>query len=144
MTVKAERGKLRRRSIPSTKRSINQRMCSVIQSDVSGSSIDKDMHCERIGQKGVEKYLRESCYHRINCSAANSLVALMRKWYLNSSLQPYNYSPKTLGEGWCDKNQVQQSNLHVEGRNKEEGEYKIERRPWRKGIEKLREKHCGN
>ena len=143
MIVKAEGGRLRR-SIPSTKRSISQRMCSVIQSDVSRSSIDKDMHCERTGQKGAGKYLRESYYYRIKCSVTNSLVALMRKWYLNSSFQPYNYSPKTLGEGWCDKNQVQQSNLHVEGKNKEEGEYKIERRPWRKGIEKLREKHRGN
>ena len=28
---------------------------------------------------GVEKYLVESCYHRIKCSVANSLAALMRK-----------------------------------------------------------------
>ena len=27
----------------------------------------------------VGKYLRESCYHRIECSAANSLATLMRK-----------------------------------------------------------------
>ena len=26
---------------------------------------------------GVEKYLRKSCYHRIKCSAANSLTAFM-------------------------------------------------------------------
>ena len=54
-------------------------MCSVIQSDVPGSSIDKDMHCERIGQMGARKYLRKNCYHRIECSAANSLATLMRK-----------------------------------------------------------------
>ena len=49
-------------------------------------SIDKDknMHCERTEQMGVGKYLRKSCYHRIECSAANSLTTLMRKWYLNS------------------------------------------------------------
>ena len=54
-------------------------MCYVVQGDVLGSSIDKDMLCERRGQMGVEKYLRESCYHRIECFAADSLTPLMRK-----------------------------------------------------------------
>ena len=54
-------------------------MCSIVQCDVLGSSIDEDMLYERTGQMGAEKYLRESCYHRIKCSAANSLAALMRK-----------------------------------------------------------------
>ena len=46
----------------------------------------------------AEKYLRESCYHRIKCSVANSLAALIRKRYLNSAFQPYNY-PQILQEG---------------------------------------------
>ena len=54
-------------------------MCSVVQGDVLGSSIDKDMLCECRGQMGVEKYLRESCYHRIECFAADFLAVLMRK-----------------------------------------------------------------
>ena len=54
-------------------------MCSVVQGDVLGSSIDKDMHCERMGQMGVGKYLRESYHHRIECFVANSLAVLMRK-----------------------------------------------------------------
>ena len=33
---------------------------------------------------GAEKYLRKSCYHRIECSAANSLVAFMWRRSLNS------------------------------------------------------------
>ena len=40
---------------------------------------NEDMLCECIGQMGAGKYLRESCYHRIECSAANFLTALMRK-----------------------------------------------------------------
>ena len=68
-----------RRSIFSVKQSRDQKVCFVIQSDILGSSIDKDMYYERIGQMGAEKYLRESCYHRIECSAVNSLAALMRK-----------------------------------------------------------------
>ena len=92
-------------------------MCSVIQSDIPGSSIDKDIYYERTEQMGVGKYLKESCYHRIECFAANSLAALMRKWYLNSSFQPYSYSLKTSGKCWYNKDQHQQSNLHVEGKD---------------------------
>ena len=65
-------------------------MCPIIQSDIPRSSIDNDMHCERTGQMGAEKYLGESYYHRIKCFVANSLSALMRKWYLNSVFQPYS------------------------------------------------------
>ena len=54
-------------------------MCVIIQGDISGSSIDKDMHYERIEGIGVRKCLRESCYHCIECSVANSLTVLMRK-----------------------------------------------------------------
>ena len=65
-------------------------MCFVIQSDVLENSIDKDIRYEhtgidkdiryeRTGQMGAGKYLRESYYHRIKCSATNSLAALMRK-----------------------------------------------------------------
>ena len=37
------------------------------------------MHHERTGQMRAMKYLGESYYHRIECSVANSLIALMRK-----------------------------------------------------------------
>ena len=80
-----------RRSIFSNKRRRGQKVCSIIQSDVPGSFVDKDMYCEHIGQIGAKKYLRESCYHRIKCFVAYSLAALMRKWYLNSVFQPYNF-----------------------------------------------------
>ena len=79
-----------------------QKVCFIIQSDAPGNSIDKDMHCEHIRQMGAGKYQRESCYHRIECSATNSLVTLMTKWYLNSSFQPYSYSPKISRRCWCD------------------------------------------
>ena len=54
-------------------------MCSIIQSNIAGSFVDNDMHCERTGQTGAEKYLGESYYHHIKCSVANFLAALMRK-----------------------------------------------------------------
>ena len=68
-----------RKSISSAKQSRGQKMCSIIWSDVLRNSIDKDMHYERTRQMGAGKYLKKSCYHRIECSTANSLAALMRK-----------------------------------------------------------------
>ena len=61
------------------KQNRDQRVCSVIQSNISRNSIDKDMHHKRTGQMGAVKYLKESCYHRIEYFVANSLAALMRK-----------------------------------------------------------------
>ena len=78
MNEKAGEGKSRR-SISLTKRSRGQKVCSVIQGDIPGNSIYKDIHYERTRQMGGGKYLKKSCYHRIECSAANSLAALMRK-----------------------------------------------------------------
>ena len=54
-------------------------MCSIVQGDVPGRFIDEDMLCERTGQMGAGKYLRESYYHHIEYSVANFLAALMRK-----------------------------------------------------------------
>ena len=34
----------------------------------------------------TEKYLRKSCYHRIECSAANSLAVFMWRKPLNSTI----------------------------------------------------------
>ena len=54
-------------------------MCVIIQGDVPGSSIDKDMHYERTRGMGARKCLRERYYHSIKYSVANFMVALMRK-----------------------------------------------------------------
>ena len=78
MTVKAKRGG-RRRNIPSTKRNEDQNVYPIIQGDVPGGSVDKNVHYERIGGMGARKYPRKSCCHRIVCSATNSLAVLIRK-----------------------------------------------------------------
>ena len=49
------------------------------QSDLPGSSNDRDVRHKRTRKMGTQKYLRESCYHCIECFVANSLAALMRK-----------------------------------------------------------------
>ena len=51
MAVKVGRGRSRRR-ISSAKRRRGQKMSSIIQSDISGSSVDKDMYCECTGKNG--------------------------------------------------------------------------------------------
>ena len=45
-------------------------MYSSNQDDLPGSSSDKDVHYKRIRMMRTQKYLRESCYHRIECTAA--------------------------------------------------------------------------
>ena len=127
-----------RRSISSAKRSRDQKVCFVIQSNILGNSIDKDMHYERTWQMGAMKYLRESCYHCIECSVANFLAALMRKWYLNSTFQPYSYSQR-LQEG-VDGTRINTSNLMYTWRvkMKESRGYKIEERPEWKGTGRKR------
>ena len=61
----------------SAEQSRGQKMWSAIESNVPGDSIDNDTHHESTGQREAMKYLRESCYHHIECSAANSLTRLM-------------------------------------------------------------------
>ena len=41
-------------------------------------STSNDTHPKGTRQMRTMKYLRESCYHRIKCSVANFLAALMR------------------------------------------------------------------
>ena len=49
------------------------------QSDLRESSNDRDVRLKRTRKMGIQEYLRENCYHHIECSVANSLAALMRK-----------------------------------------------------------------
>ena len=49
------------------------------QGDLPGSSNDRDVRHKYTRKMGTQKYPRRSCYHRIECSVANSLAGLMRK-----------------------------------------------------------------
>ena len=59
-------------------------MYSNDQSDLPRNSIDRDVHHEHIRRKGTQKYLRKSCYHRIECTATTFLAALMWRKPLNN------------------------------------------------------------
>ena len=71
-----------RRNASLAEQNQGQKLQSAIKSNFPDNSIDEDKYQERTRQKEAMKYLRESCYHRIECFVANSLAALMRKWYL--------------------------------------------------------------
>ena len=78
LVMRAQEGGSRRK-VSLAKQNRGQKVWSAIQSNVLGNSIDKDSHHGNMGQRGAMKYLRENCYHRIECSVTNSLAALMRK-----------------------------------------------------------------
>ena len=55
------------------------------QGDHPGNSSDKDVHCKHTKDMGTQKYLRESCYHHIECTAATFLAAFILRRPLNSA-----------------------------------------------------------
>ena len=76
--IRVQEGGLRR--ITSlAKQSRGPKVWFAIQGNVLGDSIDKDTRHEGTKQMGTMKYLKESYYHRIEYSVANSLAALMWK-----------------------------------------------------------------
>ena len=78
MTAKVWEGSSRRNT-SSAKRSRGQKDWSTLKGDTSKGSTDKDKHQGNIGQREAKKYLRESYYHHIKYSVANSLATLMWK-----------------------------------------------------------------
>ena len=60
-------------------------MYSSNQGDLPRSSSDKDMHHKHIMMMRTQKYLRENCYHRIECTIATFLAAFMLRRPLNSA-----------------------------------------------------------
>ena len=82
------------------------------QSDLPKSSSDRDVHHEHTGRNGTQKYLRESCYHRIECTAATSLAAFMWRRPLNSvALATITHKkPKRVSDGICTQVRAQMTN----------------------------------
>ena len=60
-------------------------MYSSYHSDLPGSSNDKDVYHRRIRMMETQKYLRQSCYHHIECTATTFLAAFMLRRPLNSA-----------------------------------------------------------
>ena len=53
------------------------------QDDLLGSYNDKDVHHKRIRMMGTQNYLKETCYHHIECIAATFLTAFLIRRLLN-------------------------------------------------------------
>ena len=68
-----------------------------------------DKHCRNKRQRRIPKYLGKSCCHRIECTLANSLAALMRKWPLHSIIVVLQPPQETYRGGWWDKYQYKPS-----------------------------------
>ena len=64
------------------------------QGDLPGSSSNRDVPHKHTRRMGTQKYLGESCYHRIEYSVANSLTALIRKLSPNSTFLALQSPPK--------------------------------------------------
>ena len=60
-------------------------MYSSNQSNPPRSSSDRNVSYERARMKKTQKYLRESCYHRIKCTTGTFLAAFMWRRPLNSA-----------------------------------------------------------
>ena len=60
-------------------------MYSNNQGDLPRNSNDKDTHHKRTKMMRTQKYLRESCYHRIKCITAILLATFIWKRLLNSA-----------------------------------------------------------
>ena len=61
-------------------------MYSSNQGDLPRNSNDKDIHHKHIIMMRTQKYLRESCYHRIECTTTTFLAAFMLRRPLNSAV----------------------------------------------------------
>ena len=48
-------------------------------------SAQQDVYPKHMRRRGIQKYLRESCYHRIECTTATFLTAFMWRRPLNSA-----------------------------------------------------------
>ena len=59
-------------------------MYSNNQGDLPRNSIDRDVHHEHMKRRRTQKYLKESCYHRIECTVATFLAAFIWRRLLNS------------------------------------------------------------
>ena len=75
--------------------------CSNDHDDLLGSSNNKDVCHEHLRMMEPQKYLRESCYHHIECTAATFLAAFMLRRPLNNGVlaTTTHRKPKKVSDG---------------------------------------------
>ena len=89
-------------------------MYSNNQGDLPRNSSDRDVHHEHTRRRGTQKYLRENCYHRIECTAATFLTAFMWRRPLNSAAlaTTTHKKPKMVSNGTGTQKRVQMFNKY--------------------------------
>ena len=82
------------------------------QSDLPRNSSDRDVHHEHTRRKGTQKYIRESCYHRIKCTATTFLAAFMWRRLLNNVVlaTTTHRNPKKVSDGTGNQVMAQMTN----------------------------------
>ena len=60
-------------------------MYSNNQGNLPRNSSDRDVHHKHTRRRGTQKYLRESCYHCIECTVATFLAVFMWRRSLNNA-----------------------------------------------------------
>jgi len=70
------------------------------------------VHHEHTRRKGTQKYLRKSCYHRIECIAATFLAAFMWRRPLNDAVlaTTTHKKAKMVSDGTCIQVRTQMTN----------------------------------
>ena len=120
-------------------------MYSNNRGDLPRSSIDRDVHREHTKRRRIQKYLRENCYHHIECTAATFLAAFMWRRLLNSTVlvTTTHRKPKRVSDGKDTQIRVQITNkcrIKMIWREL----YNVRDLPWERGIKKIGREHCSN
>ena len=87
-------------------------MYSNDQGDLPRKSSDRDVHHEYTKRRGTQKYLRKSCYHRIECTVATFFASFMWRRPLNSAAltTTTHKNPKKVFDGTGTQIRAQMTN----------------------------------
>ena len=75
-------------------------MCPNNRSDLYRSSSDRDVPYKHTRRKETQKYLRQNCYHRIECTETSFLAAFIWKTPEQCCFS-YHNSQKAKKDVWC-------------------------------------------
>ena len=120
-------------------------MYSNDQSDLPWSFSDRDMYHEHTRRRGTQKYLRESCYHSIECTAATFLTTFMWRRPLNSAVlaTTTHRKPKRVSDGTSTQIRVQMTNkCRIKMVQREL--YNVRDPLWGKDRKNREKEHCSN
>ena len=128
----------------SDKLKYSSNMYSNNQNDLPWSFSYKDVHHEHTRRRGTQKYLRENCYHHIECITATFLTAFMWRRPLNSTalITTTHRKSKRVSDGTSTQIRAQMIDkcwIKIDQREL----YIVRDPPWG-GRENREKEHCNN